>query len=59
MQETRSNELDSHVNFQMSNFKEYDADVFCFFFFAVLLAMFVTRVKKSFCCLACTSVKLR
>ena len=45
MQEIDSNELESHVNFQMPNFKEYDAH-FCCFPAECQHSIFVTTVKK-------------
>ena len=56
MQEIRSNELDSHINFKMLNGKECNAEFYCFLA-ERQHSIFVTKVKKSFCFLVSTNVK--
>ena len=56
MQEIRSTELDSHVNFEMLNGKECNADSYCFLT-ECPHSVFVNKVKKSFFSLKSTSVK--
>ena len=56
MQEVRSNELDSHVNFKMLNGKECNAKVYCCLT-EYQHSIFVNKMKKSFCSFVSTNVK--
>ena len=56
MQEIRSNELDSHINFKMLNGKECNADFYCFLT-ECQHSIFANKVKRSFCSLVSTNVK--
>ena len=56
MQETRSDELDSHVNFKMLNGQECNADLYCFLT-KCQHSIFVSKMKKSFCALVSTNVQ--
>ena len=57
MQEIRSNELDSYVNFKMLYGKECNVDFYCFLT-ECQHSIFVNKVKKSFCSLVSTNVKM-
>lgn len=57
MQENLSNELDSHANFNMLNVKKCNADFYCFLT-KCQHSIFVNKIKKKFCSLVSTNVKM-